>query len=245
MRKIGLFILTAAVALTFVTPVYAASGSGQYIPSGVLDAQKAVKEQEALERQQAAAKAAAAEQAKYAEGQMALRAQLIASGVAIPQPIKGPYLPDTTGYTLLGAYTTKYDDSVPRATNISIAANRVNGVTLQPGQVFSFTNTILPRTVSNGYVAGPIFVQKEHSKGIGGGICQVSSTIYACTLTVGIPVLERHEHSLPVTYIPQGWDATVSGTNLDFRFANPYDKPLMISATPDYGTLTVGLWLKN
>jgi len=214
-------------------------------PTEVYRAQKAVAEKQKEEARIAAAKKAAAEQAAFAEEQMQIRAGLIASGVPIPQPVRGPIMPDTTGYTLLAAYATSYNDNIPRATNITLAANRINGYVLQPGEVFSFTNTILPRTVSNGYVAGPIFVQKEHSMGIGGGICQVSSTLYACTLTAGIPAVERHEHGLPVTYIPAGMDATIDGTRLDFKFANIYDKPMMISATPDFGTLTVGLWLKN
>ncbi len=222
----------------------ASSGSG-YIPSEVIKAQKEAEERKIEEQRVAAAKQAAAEQAAIADAEMQKRAALIAAGAYIPQPVRGEILPDTTGYTILAVYSTKYDDSLPRANNITLAANRINGVVLNKGDVFSFTHTILPRTIENGYVAGPIFVQKEHSKGIGGGICQVSSTLYACTLTAGIPALERHEHGLPVTYIPAGMDATIDGTRLDFKFANPYDKPLMITATPNYGVLTVGLWLKN
>ena len=233
--------LVSAVALLVPGKAYAAG----YLPTSVYNEQKQAEAKKAEELRIAAAKRAAEEQTKIAEEQMQLRAALIASGTPIPQAVKGPYMPDTTGYNLLGVYTTVYDDSLSRATNVTLAANRINGYVLQPGEVFSFTNTILPRTVQNGYVAGPIFVQKEHAMGIGGGICQVSSTLYACTLAVGIPAIERHEHGLPVTYIPEGMDATIDGTRLDFKFANIYDRPLMISATPNYGTLTVGLWLKD
>ena len=153
--------------------------------------------------------------------------------------------PEANGYSLLGTYTTKYNAKIPRATNVALAANRINGVVLNPGDLFSFTTTILPRTPENGYVSAPVIVNKEFVPGIGGGICQVSSTLYACMLTCGVPALERHPHSLPVSYIPAGMDATISGTAVDLKFVNPYNKPLMISASPDNGSLTVGLWLKN
>ncbi len=154
-------------------------------------------------------------------------------------------IPDTNGYSLLGTYSTNYNAGIPRATNVSVAANRINGYVLKPGDIFSFTTVILPRTTANGYVSAPVIVNKEFVPGLGGGICQVSSTLYACMLTCGVPALERHPHSLPVSYIPKGMDATISGTAVDLKFANPYDRPLMISANPDNGKLTVGLWLKN
>ncbi len=152
---------------------------------------------------------------------------------------------DTTGYTRLGFYTTKYNANIPRAINVNLAAARINGAVVQPGKGFSYSAQILPRTPQNGYVEAPVFVNKQHSVGIGGGICQVSSTLYACMLTVGLPATERHPHSLPVTYLPEGMDATISGNTLDLKFINIYNKPLMITAAADNGNLTVALWLKN
>jgi len=146
--------------------------------------------------------------------------------------------------TLLGSYSTAYNAKIPRATNVALAASRINGVVVQPGQSFSFSNTILPRTAENGYVVAPVFVNKQVSTGIGGGICQVSSTLYACMKTVGLPATERHPHSLPVSYIPTGYDATISGTALDLKFTNTYSTPLKITASADNGTLTVSLLLK-
>ena len=152
---------------------------------------------------------------------------------------------DATGYTKLGSYTTKYNAKIQRAINVNLAAARINGVVVNPGALFSYSNQILPRTPENGYVEAPIFINKQHGMGIGGGICQVSSTLYACMLTVGLPATERHPHSLPVTYLPEGMDATISGTTLDLKFVNIYDKPLMITASAENGNLTVSLWLKN
>ena len=147
--------------------------------------------------------------------------------------------------TLLGTYTTKYRDNVPRAVNVGIAAAGINGVVVQPGAEFSYTNTIPARTVENGYQMATVFVNKEKVKGLGGGICQVSSTLYAAMKTAGLPATERHPHSLPVDYLPEGWDATVSGQSVDLKFVNIYDKPLMIASSANGGTLTVSLYLVN
>ena len=149
------------------------------------------------------------------------------------------------GYALLGSYSTKYNDKIQRAINVNLAAARINGVVVKPSGSFSFSNTILPRTPENGYVEAPVFVNKQHSVGIGGGICQVSSTLYACMLKVGLPATERHPHSLPVTYLPAGMDATISGNTLDLKFTNIYTKPLMITTDANAGILTVSLWLQN
>ncbi len=150
-----------------------------------------------------------------------------------------------TEYTCLGSYTTKYKDGVPRAVNVGIAAAGINGVKVAPGSEFSFTNTIPARTVENGYQEATVFVNKEKVKGLGGGICQVSSTLYACMKTVGLAATERHPHSLPVDYLPEGWDATISGQSVDLKFVNTYSTPLLIAAQADHGKLTVSLYLQN
>lgn len=146
--------------------------------------------------------------------------------------------------TILGTYTTRYNAKIPRATNVELATAAINGKVLKPGEVFSFTNTVGPRTPERGYVDAPVFVSGTISHGIGGGICQVSSTLYATMITAGIPAIERHAHSLPVSYLPAGMDATVSGTTLDLKFANPYKQPMLITAAAGGGNLTVVLSLK-
>ena len=135
-----------------------------------------------------------------------------------------------------GSCTTKFDPRASRATNIAVAASRINGVVIQPGEEFSFNKTILPRTAANGYVEAPIYVSGKHSTGTGGGICQVSSTMYSAMLNGGIPATERHPHSLPVPYLPEGRDATIAGNYYDLRFVNIYNTPLQISAVADLRT---------
>ncbi|NBK93441.1 vancomycin resistance protein [bacterium 1XD21-13] len=144
--------------------------------------------------------------------------------------------------TLLGSYATAYNPNISRATNIALAASRINGVVVQPGESFSFSQTILPRTPANGYVTANVIVNKKYVPGTGGGICQVSSTLYAAMLSAGLPATERHSHSLNVGYIPVGMDATISGTALDLKFTNIFSHPIQIQATANQGTLTIGIY---
>ncbi len=141
--------------------------------------------------------------------------------------------------TLIGYCTTVYDPNIARATNVELAANNINGTVLQPGQQFSYSKTVGPRTRSRGFVEAPIFLGGKHGVGIGGGICQVSSTLYTAMVNAGIKPTERHEHSLPVAYLPAGFDATVSGDYYDLKFVNPYDFPIEIKATAQDGFLTI------
>ncbi|MCI5874342.1 MAG: VanW family protein [Clostridiales bacterium] len=154
----------------------------------------------------------------------------------------------TTGQNVSGnviaSYTTSYEDDVPRVTNVELAARRINGVVVQPGGNFSFSATILPRTAANGYVQAPIYVSGKTGVGTGGGICQVSSTLYAAMVNAGLPATERHAHSLPVDYLPAGLDATIAGNYMDLKFTNTFSQPLLIQAYAEGGTLTVTLVLQ-
>ena len=148
-----------------------------------------------------------------------------------------------TSNNVLGSYTTYYDSTIQRATNVEVAASRINGVVIEPGQDFSFTHTILPRTAENGYVPAPVINNGVYVTGYGGGICQVSSTLYAAMINASLPATERHPHSLVVSYIPQGMDATISTTVKDLKFTNIFDSSIQIIATTDSetGTLTVSI----
>lgn len=147
--------------------------------------------------------------------------------------------------TVIASYTTHFDAAIARATNVRLAAEQVDGRVLQPQETFSFLGSLTPRTKENGYVVATVFSGGKVSKGIGGGICQVSSTIYAAVLGTDCRVDERHAHSLGVSYIPKGMDATVSSPSLDFRFTNTYEQPMLIGVTAsDEGELTVTISLQ-
>ena len=124
-----------------------------------------------------------------------------------------------------------------------LSASRINGLVIPAGGRFSYSTSVGTRTTANGYVEAPIYVSGKHSTGTGGGICQVSSTMYSAMLNGGIPATERHPHSLPVPYLPEGRDATIAGNYYDLRFVNIYNTPLQISAVADLRTGTVSVTL--
>ncbi len=144
---------------------------------------------------------------------------------------------------VLGSYSTTYKPEVDRSINLRVASSRINGLVFQPGDSFSFSRTILPRNARNGYVKANIISNGEYVEGYGGGICQVSSTLYNAMLVAGLPATERHSHSLDVSYVPRGMDATIAGTYKDLKFVNVFDKPIKIEAVMDdtVGVLTVSI----
>ena len=149
-------------------------------------------------------------------------------------------LPDENS-DVLGSYSSTYDVNEQRAVNVELAAQRINGTVLAPGQEFSFSRTVLPRTYKNGYVLGPSFAGGREVISVGGGICQVSSTLYVAMIRAVLPSTERYTHSLPVDYVPKGLDATIAENVKDLKFVNVYSKPLVISAVTEDGVLTVSL----
>lgn len=141
--------------------------------------------------------------------------------------------------TLISSYTTAFDPKQSRAVNIALAASKINGTVIEPGQEFSFSDTVGPRTAENGFVIAPTFMNKEVVPGMGGGICQVSSTMYAAMLQGDIKATQRHAHSMPVSYIPEGMDATISAGKKDLTFTNNFSFSIVINAVVDDGTVTV------
>ncbi len=145
------------------------------------------------------------------------------------------------GYRLSEA-STKFRANEDRAQNIRNAASKINGMVIQPGQLFSCTTAFGPRLVSNGYGLGNVISGDTYVKGVGGGICQVSSTLNLAVLRAGIIPVERHNHSHRSSYITSGLDATISGTSLDYKFINPYNVPIMISAVTNGGVISIAIY---
>lgn len=141
---------------------------------------------------------------------------------------------------VLGSYSTKYMISnAPRANNVELAAKYINGKILLPGDEFSYNGTVGKRSAERGFKAASVYENNKMVDGLGGGICQTSSTLYAAVLYADLEVTERHEHSLEVSYAPLGMDATVAYGSLDFRFKNNTDMPIKISTTWGGGTVGV------
>lgn len=156
----------------------------------------------------------------------------------------------------LGRYTTTFNRGIRgRTTNIRVACAAIDGHVLMPGEAFSFNEMTGERTFSKGYRMAHIFERKpgetesEVVDGLAGGVCQVSSTLYNAVRKVNnelgrkrLRIVERNSHSLPVTYVPQGLDATVAWPYKDFRFRNTFDHPVYLRTTIDGSRLRISVW---
>lgn len=132
-------------------------------------------------------------------------------------------------YTLLGSYSTKLtDSSAGRVENIKIATERTSGVLLMPGEEFSYNEHTGKRTAENGYKDATVIVKGEAIQGIGGGVCQVSTTLYNSVLYSGLEIVKVKNHSIPSSYVQKGRDAAVTDTGIDFVFKNNYSQPIYI-----------------
>jgi vancomycin resistance protein YoaR len=132
---------------------------------------------------------------------------------------------------LLAAYSTTYGGIANRLHNVELAASRINGVMVRPGEVFSYNTVVGPRTRRAGFLEAPEIVRGRHQMGVGGGVCQVSSTLYNAVLRANLKVVQRAHHAFPIGYVPHGCDATVAYGAIDFQFQNDTDIPIYITAT--------------
>jgi len=141
----------------------------------------------------------------------------------------------------LSTYTAKSSSSSARKTNLRLACEAVNGYILNPGDVFDYNVVVGERTAARGYKAANAYVGGETVQTIGGGVCQVSSTIYYCALMADMEIVTRRMHSYPSSYIPLGMDATVSWGGPEFRFKNNSPYPIKIVAEANGGNVTVSI----
>src|SRR5205807_8651585 len=117
-----------------------------------------------------------------------------------------------------------------RVHNIELACRAIDGTVLLPGDIFSYNETVGPRVPSAGFREAPVIIHGELQTGTGGGICQVSSTLYNAVLLADLTVLRRSHHAFPVHYLPAGRDATVVDGALDFKFKNTLKNAIAIDA---------------
>lgn len=143
----------------------------------------------------------------------------------------------------LSVFTTRYDVSdVNRTTNLRIACQKINGKVVMPGEVFSYNKTLGPRTAAAGYRNAKVYEAGEVVDGIGGGICQISSTLYNAVLMANLEVTERRNHQFVTSYLPAGRDATVVYGMTDFKFKNTRQFPVRISASEKNGIATIAIY---
>ena len=140
---------------------------------------------------------------------------------------------------LLGQFSTKFSTSDSnRVTNVVLSAKSTSDVLLMPGEEFSYNTLTGTRTKSNGYKDAPVIVNGKLEQDVGGGVCQVSSTLFNSVLYSGLDVTSRRNHSLKSSYVSIGRDAMVSDGGSDFRFKNPYSHPVYIKNIVSNGVIT-------
>lgn len=132
---------------------------------------------------------------------------------------------------LIASYSTSYaTSSANRSNNVALAASKINGVVLMPGDTFSYNNTVGKRTISAGFKEAGAYSNGQVTTEVGGGICQVSSTLYNAVLRANLEIVDRTNHMFQVSYVPIGTDATVSWGAPDFKFKNSRDYAIKIVA---------------
>ena len=161
---------------------------------------------------------------------------LFASGkytgtITVPTTVKEPALTEEmikADFGLVGSEWTVTDGNDNRNNNISQACDNINGTILEPGEVFSFNEVVGQRTYDNGFLPATVIAGGEYKQDLGGGICQVSTTLYNAVLMTDLEIVERHSHAWPSDYIAPGLDATVDWPSLDFKFRNDTDYQIVV-----------------
>lgn len=144
---------------------------------------------------------------------------------------------------IIGTYRTNFSPNVEgRNENIRLSAQYMNNYLLMPGEVFSYNKVTRLKTVSNGYKNATVIVNGEIEEGLGGGVCQVSSTLYNSVLYSGLEIVQRRPHSIPSSYVNYGRDAVVSDNAIDFKFKNNYDFPVYLKTYVGSSSVTVTIY---
>lgn len=141
---------------------------------------------------------------------------------------------------ILGYFETKYDRSskfLARSYNLRLAASKLDGHVLLPGEIFDFNDTVGPRDEANGYKVAKVIAEGELVDGIGGGTCQVSGTLHGAAFFAGLDIVERYPHTRPSGYIKMGMDATVVYPTINFRIRNSFPFPVVLHETVKNGVV--------
>ena len=136
---------------------------------------------------------------------------------------------------LLASYSTEYVNNPDRTTNLRLAAKKINGTVVLPGEIFSYNKVVGKRTTAAGYKNAAIYQDGGVTDGLGGGICQISTTLYNAAIEAGMLIEERRNHMFVPSYADAGKDATVVWGSTDFKFENRRAYPIKIEATVNNG----------
>ena len=145
-------------------------------------------------------------------------------------------------FGLISAYTTSTTNNANRNKNIELSAKAINGITVMPGEIFSFNGATGERTAAKGYKEAPAISGGQSKDEVGGGVCQTSSTLFNAVVRADLEIIERNPHAWPSSYIEKGFDATVNWPGLDFRFRNNTEWPVFIVAGYSNRKITVNIY---
>ena len=143
---------------------------------------------------------------------------------------------------VVGSYYTTYGGIPSRLHNVALVAQLIDGALVAPGKTFSFNGTTGERTAEKGFEEAPVIINGELQTGLGGGICQVSTTVFNAVYEAGLQIDERTNHALYISHYPLGRDATVNYPDLDLKFTNDTDHWLLLRTFVGSGSLTVNLY---
>lgn len=147
---------------------------------------------------------------------------------------------------VLGTFSTDFSSSSnSRATNLKVGAGKINGHVLMPGEVLSGYECMHPFTVENGYRAATAYENGRSVDSIGGGVCQISTTLYNAALLAELDIVQRQNHSMTVAYVKPSMDAAIAGTYKDLKIKNPYDTPIYVEGYTSGRTLTFTIYGKE
>jgi vancomycin resistance protein YoaR len=144
--------------------------------------------------------------------------------------------------SVVSSYTTTYGGTPGRLNNVQLVAKLIDGTLIAPGDTFSFNGTTGERTAAKGFQEAPVIINGELQNGLGGGICQVSTTVFNAAFEAGLPITARTNHALYISHYPLGRDATVNYPDLDLKFVNDTAHWLLLRTFVGAGSLTVNLY---
>ncbi len=147
---------------------------------------------------------------------------------------------------VLGTFSTDFSSSgASRSTNLAVGASKINGHVLMPGQVLSGYECMQPFTVENGYRTATAYENGRSVDSIGGGVCQISTTLYNASLLAELDIVQRQNHSMTIGYVKPSMDAAIAGTYKDLKISNPYDTPVYVEGYTSGKTLTFTIYGKE
>jgi vancomycin resistance protein YoaR len=143
----------------------------------------------------------------------------------------------------MGAFeTTLPNPMAGEEYNVGLAADKLAGIVVKPGEIFSMNSQVGPFTRAAGFRMGPMYSGNDVKETVGGGVCKIATTLYNVTILADLSIEERHQHGMPVPYVPPGQDATVAGPTRDFKFRNDTGAPVLLWADTQGNTLYMAFY---